>query len=487
MSRWIDEFEAHAFHATWSSLKDGLDRATVDDETIVTSVTELARLKKVFAYLDAIIHSLDPELVPMTTWDTFNQQAIPCVQNVDAYISNRNITHIQKANSHADNLLTYIRPYMVIEGEAGKVLQQAVIDYAKTVDEYGESFREKSSSLVQEISGYVGQGKDLRDEIKQKSNSVNEYYQELLLSDVNKDSVQKKINDLVENLESMHTDVDEFYKEALVGDSSTPSTKLIIDQAKKLILEKQEEIVGLLDEVNKEVTELEEFHTTIFGKKEGDVRIGGLSSALDNRIEVLSDFEKKQIIRYNALNTQIESLLPGATSAGLATAYLDLKKSFEKPIKRYTSMFYASLGLLILASAMLAIDNIGGEHWVTFVKFNDWDSILKGLVYKVPFYAPVLWLAFFASKRRSELQRLEQEYAHKEALAKSYNSYKKQLEELDDEDKAMQKQFITKAIDAIAYNASVTLDGKHGDNMPLLEIFEKGMDKGLNIVAQPPH
>lgn len=76
MSRWIDEFEAHAFHATWSSLKDGLDQATVDDETIVTSVTELARLKKVFAYLDAIIHSLDPELVPMNTWDTFNQQAI---------------------------------------------------------------------------------------------------------------------------------------------------------------------------------------------------------------------------------------------------------------------------------------------------------------------------------------------------------------------------------------------------------------------------
>ena len=30
-----------------------------------------------------------------------------------------------------------------------------------------------------------------------------------------------------------------------------------------------------------------------------------------------------------------------------------------------------------------------------------------------------------------------------------------------------------KTIDAIAYNASETLDGKHGDNMPAQELIEK--------------
>ena len=62
------------------------------------------------------------------------------------------------------------------------------------------------------------------------------------------------------------------------------------------------------------------------------------------------------------------------------------------------------------------------------------------------------------------------------ALAKSYDSYKKQLEELDNEDLEMQKIFMMKAIDAVAYNASATLDGKHGDKLPSQDIIEKFLD-----------
>ena len=40
----------------------------------------------------------------------------------------------------------------------------------------------------------------------------------------------------------------------------------------------------------------------------------------------------------------------------------------------------------------------------------------------------------------------------------------------------MQKDFIAKTIDAIAYNASVTLDSKHGDKMPAQELIEKVLD-----------
>ena len=46
MSRWIEQFEAHAFQSTWNSLKESLDDSTVDDETVITSVEELARLRK---------------------------------------------------------------------------------------------------------------------------------------------------------------------------------------------------------------------------------------------------------------------------------------------------------------------------------------------------------------------------------------------------------------------------------------------------------
>ena len=68
---------------------------------------------------------------------------------------------------------------------------------------------------------------------------------------------------------------------------------------------------------------------------------------------------------------------------------------------------------------------------------------------------------------------MQQEYAHKEALAKSYDSYKQQIEALNSGDADMLKNLITKAIDAIAYNASETLDKRHGDRHPAHELVEK--------------
>ncbi len=100
------------------------------------------------------------------------------------------------------------------------------------------------------------------------------------------------------------------------------------------------------------------------------------------------------------------------------------------------------------------------------------------LLQRLPIVLPVIWLAIFASKRRSEAERLKQEYAHKEALAKSYQSFKLQIEELDGENKEpLLEKLLAVAIDTIATNASNTLDKKHGDNAPLIGVFDKAIDK----------
>tara|TARA_R110001592_G_scaffold90460_2_gene265941 strand:+ start:8358 stop:8522 length:165 start_codon:yes stop_codon:yes gene_type:complete len=38
-----------------------------------------------------------------------------------------------------------------------------------------------------------------------------------------------------------------------------------------------------------------------------------------------------------------------------------------------------------------------------------------------------------------------------------------------------------KAISAIAFNASITLDGKHGDKMPLFETIDKLAEKKIEL------
>lgn len=477
MSRWTEHYQSHPFQAVWSNLKANLDAAKVDDETVLTSVAEMARLKKVISYIDGILNSIDPELIPLGTWDTFNTQATPCNQQIANYVSNRNIAHITNANSHADNLLTYVRPYMVIGGKIGRALQESAKQYSKTIEEYLESFQRESNELLEEIKRNKQEADTLQGNILSTDELVDQFKVKLFGNEDNSGSIESKIDHLVETIESKLEEINELHDEALVGDAKNPSTKSAIASAKEKALADQENIEKALSSVSDEVKALDVFHAKIFGKPnaEGE-RGGGLAEELDKRVKALIDFEGKQVVKYNALNQQIEELLPGATSAGLAKAYKDMKESFDDPIKNATTVYYFSIGIMVVASFVFSIESVGGEHWISFVKFENWDAVLKGLVFRLPFYGAVIWLAFVASKRRSEYQRLQQEYAHKEALAKSYESYKTQLEELDKEDKSMQKEFIMKAIDAIAYNASQTLDGKHGDNHPTFDLVGKVFD-----------
>lgn len=482
MSRWVQQFNDHPFHEVWKYLLAQLETAKVDDQTIGTSVQELARLKKVVRFIDQMISSIDPELIPLSIWDNFNTQATSCAQQIARFNSNRNIVHIQQANTYADNLITYVRPYMVARGKAAKAMQEAAIEYAKVLSGYMESFKASAEGLLGEIQGMKTEAENRKSEIQIPYDSVEKFYVRLFGNE-GQGGLKEKIETCAKQAEDEVNEISLYHNETLVGDAKNPSTKQLLDDAKKEILVRQAEINEILSDVAQKEDYLDGFHTKIFGKPNEDgIREGGLEKDFEDRITELGQFENKQVDKYNALNEQIESLLPGATSAGLAAAYKELKDSFNKPIQYATIVFLMSIGLMFCV-AILSSFKIGGDSWFELYNFDTWESVLKGLVHKTPIYVPIIWLAFVASKRRSEYQRLQQEYAHKEALAKSYDSYKKQLESLDDQDKSMQKELIRKAVDAIAYNASQTLDGHHGDKHPAQDLFGKFSDTILKSTS----
>ena len=107
------------------------------------------------------------------------------------------------------------------------------------------------------------------------------------------------------------------------------------------------------------------------------------------------------------------------------------------------------------------------------MKPSDWQEMLKTLLVRAPVVIPVVWFTVFSATRRSQYERLQQEYAHKEALASSYEGYKKQLQDLKGDAEDLQKELIAKSINAIAYNASITLDGKHTEKPPVFQMLEK--------------
>jgi len=107
-------------------------------------------------------------------------------------------------------------------------------------------------------------------------------------------------------------------------------------------------------------------------------------------------------------------------------------------------------------------------------------DILLHLLQNLPLWAVGTWLGFNLNKRANEAARLEQEYAHKAAVTKSYQSFKDQMDKLTNNDTELHTDLKSKhiqvAIDAIGYNPSQILDNKHGELPPFLALLQKNPD-----------
>jgi len=476
-SRWAEEFTRHPFQAIWTGIKNDLESTEVDDQTVITSVAELARLKRVVSYLDEVIRTVDPDLTPRSVWNNFQSQADACLQQIKTYLSNKDISHIRQANEHADNLLTYVRPFMVLPQEALSALQKSAQTYATRLENHVASFKNLSNSTLIEIKkDREGAAARLR-ELSKTGDKIDALASRFFKGTDGAVSTEEKIENLMTDVVEKNTQINDLHAILLVDQPNRKSTRTQTKQVEAEILVKQDEITEILKGAQSHIEELNDFHGKIFGKKktENEESTGGLKLEIDNRVTQLKTFEIEQHAKHKALFDQINTLLPGATSAGLASAYRLLKESFDRPIANYTKYFYSSLGLIALGTIVFAIENV--SIWpptINFTKIKDWDEILRGLVGKAGFVIPVVWLALFSATRRSQYERLQQEYAHKEAFASSYESYKKQLQDLSVGSEDLQRELIAKAIDAISYNASTTLDGRHHvEKPPLTQLFEK--------------
>lgn len=468
MSRWVESFKNHSFQVAWTKIVEITEEVIVDDETIVTSVQEIARFCKVVTFIDGLLDACDPELIPLNTWDNFNSQASACLQQINNYQSNRNVGHITNANGNLDNLLTYIRPYQVVAGKAAQSASASFAAYTKTINKNLSSFQEEAQLMLTEITNYKNSASSHALDTETTKERIKEL-ETSYFDNSEEESLSYRIAQFETVLEENYNKIQMYQTELLEGDSINPSISAEIQNALDVSGSNSEAIKLLLAEVKKKLTDFKNYHLVVFGEKneEGQFK-GGLKGEISAREKHLEEFKLQQEIKYKALNDEIESLLPGATSAGLASAYHDLKKSFDTPIENYSKLFYGSILSLILV-AFVSITQEIGLFYIKFIDVTDLNKLLSNVLYKLPLVIPVLWLTLFASKRRSEALRLQQEYAHKEALAKSYQNFKKQIDDLEQSDPILMNKLLSSAIDAVSKNASDTLDKKHGDKTPVHE------------------
>ncbi|MGC6323512.1 hypothetical protein ACNO7I_09875, partial [Bisgaard Taxon 45] len=419
-------------------------------------------------------------------------------------ISSNNIGYIDNINnSYLDTFLKDLMPFLLYKGTKIEALQNALSEYSKTVSEHSLSYLDELKSCIQEGKEIKEDIQKILDDLSEKEKRIDDYHESLF----KEDGFEDEINQLVIDLRDKSGEMNELYNEIFEDEGVKEKINLYLEEAET----DKKSISSLKKSSSEMIDEFKNFHTAIFGEEnENGEREGGLKNEINMRRKELDEFKTMQQERYKELNKQIESLLPGATSAGLAKAYSDMKGDFSQAVKNYGYLFYLSL-LLLLAIIILVhyipvifgfpelslgyvISNLpklttlavdGTNEAVNLtgnIAMNTSEPsvssqifiILKSLVFKLSFILPALWLVLFASKRRNEAQRLEQEYAHKEALAKSYDSYKQQIEKLkqEDQDKLL-PLLMENMLKAIALNPAETLDKNHKDPMPIEEVMNR--------------
>jgi hypothetical protein len=153
----------------------------------------------------------------------------------------------------------------------------------------------------------------------------------------------------------------------------------------------------------------------------------GLASIADETDSRVKSYQEK-LTKFEAeaqkLRATIESLLPGAASAGLAAAFHSRRAAFKWPQRIWQGVFVASiLGLLGLASTELIL-HVGDAK-------PTWDETALSFLNRLPFALPLIWLAFHASHKAALAQRVEEDYAFKETVSRSFEGYRREMSDLE--------------------------------------------------------
>ena len=235
------------------------------------------------------------------------------------------------------------------------------------------------------------------------------------------------------------------------------------------VLESCEVITKKKDEIDQSLEMIDGFKLQLLGDDENEVK--GLKHRFDKYEEDIKSKQKDWTDSQKALSDKIEGLLPGATATGLAKAYQDQRKSYTRPYWLWAMVFV----LTMIGMIYFAIDNLKSVQ--------NLNEAFMVVVSRLPFFIPAFWLAIFASKQQSQNKRLQQEYAYKETLTKSYEADKREIESMPESDKKniLSEKLLSTMIDMTKENPSETLhSSSHNDGPPsVLDLFKIKLLKKL--------
>lgn len=173
-------------------------------------------------------------------------------------------------------------------------------------------------------------------------------------------------------------------------------------------------------------------------------KFDAFQAQLDSRLKLFQEFEANtqsaeqqnqgRETEITRLIDKADTMIRGATTAGLSHSLEETRKiygnrMFWARIGFFISIFFMAISALPLAAHLLP--GLFGS-WVPAISEQAQNSQF-GVLGKIILLLPATWLTVFFTKSFAEFFHLEREYAHKAALAKSIEGFKREAPKYQEE------------------------------------------------------
>ncbi len=428
---------------SFEQLKEAVN--TLDIKSIPENETqEFARNKEALIYIENYINLLDENLLPNNFFREFQY----CFTDW-----NRTISHL---TTIVDNALIILATYSTIyipKNQAKPIIMEMIAGYNDAIKTSLDDLKlDETKNKIADFENYI-----------QKFNIANDKFIE------DKDEIYGYFNEI----ENFRTNL------VVKQENKDISIQQEIENARNKITQDLEATKEKIIENSQKLEEIGKFHIKIFGELNDNVRSGGLEQKLDNMFENLDEYENTMKQRFDEYDKIIKGLNEKATNASLSSSYKQQGDAIRETIGRWDIGFILS----IIAIAIIAVctfnevneilnKDIGAvitelakiksetnqTYNISIIPSDKIYIMIFGFFSKITMALPFIWLAIFCSNRRKEAMRLEQEYAHKVAVASSYASYKEQISNLNETNPELLKELMASTINIISKNPSDFLD-----------------------------
>lgn len=182
-------------------------------------------------------------------------------------------------------------------------------------------------------------------------------------------------------------------------------------------------------------------------------------TTLKAELEANKTTQENLFKEFESYRKTIDELLGDTNRTGMAASFTKRKGDLDEPMRIWLMVFAVSIvGLVVMGVVYLAPLLESGK--------------LEQLPSRLALTAPFIWLGWFSAKQYGYTSRLREDYAYKEASAKSFEGYKREANLVNPE---MLKNLMDTAIKNLGDNPIRIYSGHENHASPIHEILEKSM------------